>query len=90
MKHETSYKFNPDRIKTVDDVVRAGRTLDFEWCLRRVHHSIGYVAYYVIAAGQDEWVLQDLDDVLELICSKIGWLAEFVDGAYIIEDHAEA
>ena len=86
MKHNISYKFSPDHIKTVEDVVRAGNKIDFDWYLRRVHHGAGDVAYYVIAAGQDEWELQDLDGALELICSKIGWLADFVANAYIVED----
>lgn len=87
MKHETSYKFNPEHILTVEDVVRAGRNLDFDWYLRRVHHGVDDVAYYVIVAGQDEWELQDLEGVLDLICSKISWLADFVENGYLVEDH---
>lgn len=86
MKHEISYKFNHELIKTVEDVVQAGNRIDFDWYLRRVHHGAGDVAYYVIVAGQDEWELQDLGGVLELICSKIGWLADFVQNGYIVED----
>jgi hypothetical protein len=86
MKHETSYKFNHELIKTVEDVVRAGCNIDFDWYLRRVHHGAGDVAYYVITAGEDEWELQGLNGVLELICSKIGWLADFVQERYIVED----
>lgn len=90
MKHEISYKFNHELIRTVEDVVRAGCKLDFDWYLRRVHHGAGDVAYYVIASGQDEWELQDLGGVLELICSKIGWLADFVQNSYIVEDRNES
>lgn len=90
MKHETSYKFNPDNIKTVEDAVDAGIAVGFAWYLHRVHHGAGDVAYYVIGAGKDKWELQDLNGLLELICSKLGWLADFVDNNYIVEDRAES
>ena len=85
MKHTKSYKFNPDKIKSVDDIVAVSNEKDYFWCKKSLTMADGSVHEFI--CWKQRWFeYNDLDDILRIICDNLCVLKDFIDGDAVIEE----
>lgn len=85
MKHTTSYKFNPDRIKSVDDIISVANEHNYYWCNRSLFMTDGSVHKF-IGWDADWFEYKDLDDILRVVCDYLYVLKDFVDDGAVIKE----